>query len=279
VTPPDLGDAIEIAGADVFIGPKQILHDVNWKVRRGEHWFVLGPNGAGKTTLTKLVMGYLWPRYGATVRVLGNLYGECDLAAVRSRVAWVSPYLQTWTGERGWLVWEVVVSGVDASVGLFRAPRPVELDRAREALDSLGCAQLFERRFDSLSSGEQVKALVGRALMTNPELLVLDEACAFLDIGSREHLLETIHALAVAPYAPTIIFVTQRIEDILPAFEKGLAIKDGRFVAAGARDAVLTEETLLRTFGLHVHLVKAADGRLWPVLDGFGSKPSVQPQA
>lgn len=119
--------AIEIRNATVKLEGFEALHDFSWSVRRGERWFVLGPNGAGKTTLVKLMLGLVWPLYGATVSVLGNRYGSCDIYEIRKRVAWASPFLNTWASDptyRRWTALEIVLSGIDSTVGFFRTASP-----------------------------------------------------------------------------------------------------------------------------------------------------------
>jgi len=257
--------AIAISGATVKLDGNEILRSLSWKVERGEHWFILGPNGAGKTTLVKLILGLLWPLYGAEVSVLGNTYGSCNVNEVRRRIAWISPFLKDWTEAR-WTVLEVALSGLDSTIGFYRKAKAGEVEKAMAALDLMGCAHLSERHFDRISSGEQVKALVARALIASPELAILDEACVYLDLRSREILLEAIDKLALKKGAPTILFVTQRIEEITRTFEKGMILGAGRIAMQGPRDEVLTEGNLSSAFNISVRLHKTPDGRLWPVL-------------
>ncbi|MDD5697752.1 MAG: ATP-binding cassette domain-containing protein [Victivallaceae bacterium] len=257
---------IEIRNAEVFLGGKTVLHDFNWQVKAGEHWFILGANGAGKTTLVKVLMGYAWPVFGAEVRVLGARYGAVNLSELRRNIAWVSPFMQRWTSG-GWNALQLVISGLDGTLGLFRDYRPGERDKALEIMDRLGCAQLAEQHIDAMSSGEQVKILICRALMHNPELMLLDEACVHLDLKSRELLLETIDALARRENTPTIIFITQRIDDLLPVFSRGMILKAGRIVVQGAREAILSEENLFRAYDMPVKLKTNSAGRIWPVLE------------
>ena len=257
--------AIKIKGATVKLDGNEILKDLSWQVERGEHWFILGPNGAGKTTLVKLILGLLWPLYGAEVNVLGNRYGNCNLAEVRKSIAWISPFLKDWTESR-WTVLDVALSGLDSTIGFYRAPKKGEVERAMAALDMMGCANLAERHFDRVSSGEQVKALVSRALIARPHLAILDEACVYLDLGSREILLAAIDKLAKKKDSPTILFVTQRIEEITKSFDKGMILGAGKIVKQGPRDEILTESNIRDAFKLNVSLTPSADGRLWPVI-------------
>lgn len=260
-------DAIRIENASVYLSGREVLHGINWRVERGERCFILGANGAGKTTLVRMLMGYAWPLFGATVEVLGHRFGTVNLQELRKRIAWVSPLMHQWLGGRDWTGREMVLSGPDATIGLFRTPTEDEEAHAAELLASLRAEHLADRPVAAMSSGEQVKVLIARALMTQPDLMILDEPSVFLDIAGREFLLNTIADLAAQRPELTIIFITQRIEDILPAFSRGLILREGSIIARGARGDVLTEPILRQAFGLPLHLVNSANGRLWAVMD------------
>jgi len=257
---------IEINSAKVFLGGKIVLKDFNWQVKSGEHWFILGANGAGKTTLVKVLMGYAWPVFGAEVKVLGARYGNVNLSELRKNIAWVSPFMQRWTSE-GWTALQMVICGVDGTLGLFRDYTAEEKSKALEIMNALGCGHLAEHKMDAMSSGEQVKILISRALMHDPELMILDEACVHLDLKSREMLLETIDAFARRENAPTIIFITQRIDDILPVFRSGMILKEGNIIAQGGRDKILSEENLFKAYDMPVKLKTNSAGRMWPVIE------------
>lgn len=257
---------IRIEKAKVYLDDRLILKNLNWKVRRGEHWFILGANGAGKTTLVKTLMGFVWPLHGATVQVLGNTYGQVDLSEVRKKIAWVSPFIQQWTSNQ-WTGLEIVISGLDGTLGLFRKPEETEIKHALDVMKKLDCAHLAERKIGWMSSGEQVKLLIGRALICNPQLMILDEACVHLDLKSREYLLDTVNEMALRKDSPTMIFITQRLEELLPSFEHGLILREGRILASGSRSEILTEKNLYKTFDIKVHLRKSASGRIWPALE------------
>lgn len=259
--------AINVEKADVYLGGRQILHDINWQVRRGERCFILGANGAGKTTLVRMLMGYAWPLFGAKVEVLGKRFGEVNLQELRRRIAWVSPLMHQWLGDRQWTGREMVLSGPDATIGLFRTPTPEEEGQAARLMESLRAAHLMDRPVHTMSSGEQVKVLIARALMTQPELMILDEPSVYLDIAGREFLLNTIAELAATHPQLTIVFITQRIEDILPEFSRGMILRQGSILAHGDREAVLTETALRRAFDLDIRLIHARNGRLWTVIE------------
>ncbi len=260
-------DAIRIENASVYLSGREVLHGINWRVEQGERCFILGANGAGKTTLVRMLMGYAWPLFGATVEVLGHRFGTINLQELRKRIAWVSPLMHQWLGQRDWTGREMVLSGPDATIGLFRTPTAAEEARAAELLASLRAEHLADRTVATMSSGEQVKVLIARALMTRPDLMILDEPSVFLDIAGREFLLGAISDLAAQRPELTIIFITQRIEDILPAFSRGLILREGNIIARGSREEVLTEPILRRTFDLPIRLIKAANGRLWSIMD------------
>ncbi len=257
---------IEIKNAKVFLGGKVVLQDFNWRVKAGEHWFILGANGAGKTTLVKVLMGYAWPVFGAEVRVLGARYGNVNLSELRKNIAWVSPFMQRWTSGE-WNALQMVISGIDGTLGLFRDYTAGEKAKAIEIMAAMGCGHLAERKIDAVSSGEQVKILICRALMHDPELMILDEACVHLDLKSRELLLETIDAFARRRNAPAIIFITQRIDDILPVFKRGMILKKGCIIAKGGRDKILREDNLFKAYDMPVKVKTNSAGRMWPVLE------------
>ncbi len=258
--------AINVEHATVFLGGREILHDISWRVMRGDRCFILGANGAGKTTLVKMLMGYAWPLYGAKVQVLGKTFGSVNLMELRRSIAWVSPCMQQWmNGEIRGL--EMVLSGIDGTFGLFRRAAAGEVKRARDVMGSLRCESLMDRSLVTMSSGEQVKILIARAMMTAPELMILDEPSVYLDIAGREFLLDFIAALAADRPDLTMIFITQRIEDILPVFGRGMILKAGRIAAEGGRDDVLTEPHLRGAFDLDIRLIRTEKGRLWTVIE------------
>ena len=258
---------IKVEKATVYLSGREILHGIDWQVKRGERCFILGANGAGKTTLVRMLMGYAWPLFGATVEVLGKRFGTVNLQELRKRIAWVSPLMHQWLGDRDWTGREMVLSGPDATIGLYREATQEEEARAATLMHKLRAGHLMERTVATMSSGEQVKVLIARALMTNPELMILDEPSVYLDIAGREFLLSTIAELATTHPELTIIFITQRIEDILPEFNRGMILRQGEIQAYGTRDEVLTEQNLKAAFDLDIRLIRARNGRLWSVIE------------
>ncbi|MBS1371635.1 MAG: ATP-binding cassette domain-containing protein [Lentisphaeria bacterium] len=258
--------AIDIRNANVYLGGREIIHDMHWQVEKGGRCFILGANGAGKTTLVKTLMGYAWPKFGAKVEVLGNRFGQTNLVELRKRIAWVSPFMSQFTNTESTGL-EMVLSGFDGTLGLTRKATPEEVDTAKALMERFRCAHLTDQEIFTMSSGEQVKIMIARALLTKPELVILDEPSVYLDMAGREFLLEEIRQIAEKLPEVTIIFITQRIEDILPVFSEGMILAKGRIVENGARDKVLREEVLSAAYGLPIKLVKNKSGRFWAMLE------------
>ncbi|BCJ86864.1 ABC transporter ATP-binding protein [Effusibacillus dendaii] len=229
---------------------KQILQDINWQVRAGEHWAIIGLNGSGKTSLLKMITGYEWPTKGQ-IEVIGNKYGECELREVRKQIGWLSAALRDEMHRTETAV-NVVVSGKYASIGLWEKVDPAVRDKAYGLLSQLGCDYLAEKRFGTLSQGEKQKVLYARALLSEPKLLILDEPCYGLDIKAREQMLGEIQKMGSLSSAPTMLYVTHHIEEIQPVFTHALLLKDGQIVAAGPKQDILTGENVGRTFDLSV---------------------------
>lgn len=259
-------DVVTIKRATVILEGNKVLKEINLSIAEREHHFILGANGSGKTTLMNLVMGYVWPIFGAEVSIMGNLYGKSNLTDVRKRISWVSSYLQNWTNAR-WPVAEIVVSGLDGTIGLYRNIEEYEYEKAIEILKQLDADDLVERSFSHLSSGEQMKVLIARALISQPKLIILDEACVHLDLKTREFLLESIEKLASGESCPTILFITQRIEDISPVFAKGIILRKGEIIASGLRDEIISEDNLKLAFDIEAKLIKTKNNRYWTVLN------------
>lgn len=229
-----------------------ILDNVSWRVAKGEHWAVLGLNGSGKTTLLNMINGYIWPSSGR-VTVLGESFGRTDVRELRKRIGWVSSALQEEVRDHE-KTEHLVVSGKYASIGLYEHPRPDDIDRAAQLMEQLDCLHTFGRSYASCSQGEKQKLLIARALMASPQLLILDEATNGLDFLAREALLATVQQLAAARDAPTILFVTHHIEEVLPVFRKTLLLQRGRVFAQGDSREVLTAEMLTKFFRTPVHV-------------------------
>jgi iron complex transport system ATP-binding protein len=238
---------------------RQLVRAVSWQVELDERWVVLGPNGAGKTTLLNLAAGRTHPTSGE-LYVLGERVGRTDLKELRTRVGYSTAALS----ERippGELVRDVVMTAAWSVVGRFsEAYDGADAARATALLGEWGMGALAEREYGTLSEGERKRTQIARALMTDPELLLLDEPAAGLDLAGREQLLARLAALAADPDAPTMVLVTHHVEEIPPGVTHGLLMRDGRVVAAGLITEVLTPDLLSVTFGMPLALDRA-DGR------------------
>jgi iron complex transport system ATP-binding protein len=253
-------DVLAFAGVSVVRGGKAILDDVTWEVEEGERWVVLGPNGAGKTTLLQLAAARMHPTSGVA-GVLGEVLGAVDVFELRPRIGLSSVAI----AERfpaSELVRDVVVTASYAVVGRWREDYD-EADHQRAAvlLTSLGAEHLADRTYGTLSEGERKRVQIARALMTDPEVMLLDEPAAGLDLGGREDLVARLGILAEDIEAPALVLVTHHVEEIPLGFTDVLLMKGGRIVAAGPLELTLTAENLSETFGLP--LVVERHGQRW----------------
>lgn len=249
-------------------GPDAVLHLTEVTVRRGsailldavsvqvlidERWVVLGPNGAGKSTLIAIAAAQMHPTSGR-VHILGERLGAVNLADLRPRIG-LSTAAVAARVPPSEIVRDVVVSAGYGVLGRWRE-RYDEMDfaRAGELMVAMGVATLADRPFGVLSSGERKRVLAARALMTDPELLLLDEPAAGLDLAGREELLRRLTLLAADPYAPTSVLVTHHVEEIPVGYSHVLLLRGGRVIAAGPIEDTLTEEALSSTFDMPLHL-------------------------
>lgn len=254
-----MAPVLELADVTVRRGESVLLDRVTWVVREGERWVVLGPNGAGKTTLLQIASAQLFPSSGL-VGVLGELMGTVDVFELRPRIGLTSAALADKIPRRE-LVRDVVVSAAYGVTGRWREDYDdLDHQRAADLLREVGVAHLAERTFGTLSEGERKRVQVARALMTDPELLLLDEPAAGLDLGGREDLVSTLSTLAHDPDAPATVLVSHHVEEIPPGFTHALLLRQGRVVAEGTVEDVLTEQALSATFGMPLALTHA-DGR------------------
>jgi iron complex transport system ATP-binding protein len=246
-------------GVDVVRGETFLLRGVDWTVEAEHWWVVLGPNGAGKTTLLQLAAAQMHPTRGV-VELLGETLGAVDVFELRPRIGLTSAALAQRIGaaER---TGDVVVSAGYAVVGRWREQYDVhDLTRAGMLMQQWGVAQFAHRAFGTLSEGERKRAQIARALMPDPELLLLDEPGAGLDLGGREDLVARLSDLARYHYAPAQVLVTHHVEEIPPGYSHALLLREGQVVAAGASADVLTAANLSDTFGLPLTLTRT-DGR------------------
>jgi iron complex transport system ATP-binding protein len=258
-----MGSILEVNNLRVARGDTTILENVNWRVGRGEHWVILGANGSGKTSLLKALTGYLSPTAGA-LELLGRRYGTCDWRDLRLQIGVVmsafgasippaEPALDT------------VVSGKFAQLDLWHSVSRADRAAGVRLLRASGLGALADREWLYLSQGERQRVLIARALMARPRLLILDEPCAGLDPVARENFLQFVedlarrHGRAAARSArsPALVLVTHHVEEITPAFTHALLLRNGRVLAAGPRERVLTSTNLSATFGAPIRIARS----------------------
>lgn len=242
---------------------KQLLTNIEWRIKKGEHWALLGLNGSGKTSLLRMINGYSWPTTGE-IEILGNKFGQTDLRELRKSIGWVSSALQERVAPTQ-LAEQIVISGKYATTGLYDEPTADDFKQAREIMTKLRCEHLINRMYVTCSQGEQQKILIARGLMAKPQLLVLDEPTNGLDFLAREELLTSIEQMTQEVDAPTIIFVTHHIEEVLPLMTHTLLLKDGHIFKQGKRKEILTRELLTDFLETDVN-IKWIDERPWMTL-------------
>jgi len=251
-------DAVRLDAVTVRRGGATLLHDVSWTVRGDERWVVLGANGAGKTTLLQVAAGSIRPAAGG-VELLGEDLADTDLDDLLPRVGWASAALadRLPADER---VLDVVLTASYASVrrGIERYD-DVDEARARDLLAQLGCRALTERAFGTLSEGERKRVQLARALMTDPEILLLDEPAAGLDLGAREALLRTLTRLAEDPTAPALVLVSHHVEEVPAGFTHAMLLREGQVVAAGPIREVMRSSLMSACFGLPLLVFRRGD--------------------
>ena len=252
--------AIFLQSVSVTRANVPILDSIDWQVPAGGRCVVLGPNGSGKTTLMRVLTGFMWPTSG-TVEVLGERLGSTDMRLLRRRIAVVDPSERFGVdGELSAL--DAVLTGYYASLFLYDEPTPQQRQHAAQLLDSVGLAHRRDQKLALLSTGERRRCLIARALVHLPELLILDEPTAGLDISGRERVLATIDQLQKLHPTLSVIMVTHHVEEISPETDQVLLLSAGRVAACGPPDRVISPESLSRTFGCKVFVQKRG-GRWW----------------
>ncbi|SCE91298.1 iron complex transport system ATP-binding protein [Micromonospora carbonacea] len=257
-SPVDADLVVSLDGVAVRRSGTALLHDVHWRVELDERWVVLGPNGAGKTTLLNLAAGRLHPTTGVA-HVLGERIGRTDINELRTRIGLSTAALAGQVPAEE-LVTDAVVTAAWSVVGRWRESYdPADEARARALLGQLGVGHLADRAFGTLSEGERKRVQIARALMTDPELLLLDEPAAGLDLGGREDLVARLAELAADPDAPALVLVTHHVEEIPPGFTHALLLREGVVVAQGLLGDTLTADNLAKTFGLPLTVERHGD--------------------
>ena len=250
---------LQLSDVSVVRDGNPVLKGIDWAVEPDERWVILGRNGAGKTTLLQIAAAALHPSSGEAV-VLGESVGHTDLAELRPLLGFASSALARRI-PRNERVLDVVMTAAYAVTGRWNELyEEIDERRARRVLAEWHLDHLADRNFGSLSDGEQKRVQIARSVMTDPEILLLDEPAASLDLGGREELVKLLGGYASDPKSPAIVMVTHHVEEIPQGFNRALLLAEGRIAAHGPIDEVLTSENLSQTFGIEVELSEA-DGR------------------
>jgi len=253
--PPSL--VLSVAGLSLRRDGIRILDGIDWQVAQGEHWAILGANGSGKTSLLSALTGYATAT-GGEIALLDQRYGEANWPELRKQIGLVSSSVRQQMADAEPALLSVV-SGKYAMIDYWGRVKAADRREALDILEQINCLHLAGRPWRVLSQGERQRVLIGRALMAQPRLLILDEPCAGLDPVAREHFLQFIDRLTARPAGgawPTLLLVTHHVEEIVPGFTHVLALKAGRVLAAGKRAAVLKSPVLSDVFGEPVRLVR-----------------------
>jgi len=250
---------INFQNVSVLRDGKSVLSSIDWQVFDDQRWVIVGPNGAGKTTLLRVAAAQLQPTTGSAT-ILGETLGEVNVFDLRTRVGFASSALVSRIPNSE-TVLNAVMTASYAITGRWKETyEDIDERRARRVLGEWNLDNLADRAFGTLSDGEQKRVQLARAVMTDPELLLLDEPVASLDLGAREQTVSLLGEYASSPHAPSMIMVTHHLEEIPKGFSHALLLNDGQIVAQGEIGKVITSEALTETFGFELE-VSHADGR------------------
>lgn len=251
-----MASVLQLTDISVVRDRRAIVDSVSWSVKADQRWVILGPNGAGKTTLLQVAAALIHPSSGKAV-LLDSTLGKVDVFDLRPRIGIVSTAMaRRIPGDE--TVLNVVLTAAYSVTGRWNEEyEDIDTTRAKRVLKEWKLSDFAERRFGGLSDGEQKRVLIARAIMTDPELLLLDEPAASLDLGSREELLQLLSGFAKSPQAPAIVMVTHHVEEIPSGFTHGLLLADGKVVAEGPLDEIVTAKKLSKAFGLELEVSKS----------------------
>jgi len=251
-------EVLRLHGVGVSRDRSMLIRDITWTVRDDESWVIIGPNGAGKTTLLLVASGMILPTEGFA-EVLGEQVNTADLIELRSRVGISSAAVAEQMPRREKVLDLVLTAGYGILGRGGEDYDSFDVVRAVELLDAVGCSHLVRRRFGTLSEGERKRVQIARSLMADPELLLLDEPAAGLDLGGREDLLSRIAALSRDPGAPVLVMVTHHVEEVPAGTTHAMLMRKGTVIAAGPVQAVFTQRNLSRCFGVPLIVDRRAD--------------------
>lgn len=240
---------------------KNLLTGINWTVEKGQTWAILGLNGAGKTTLLKLIMAEHYPTDGQT-EILDVPFGQGDISEIRKRIGIVSGFISDRLSLQ-MVAEQAVLTGKYKSSILYKEYGEKELGEARDMLRRLDAEKLIGRRLHTLSQGERQLIMIARCLMEEPDIIILDEATVGLDLFAREKLLKQIDRITDLPQAPTVLYVTHHAEEITQKMDHVLLLKQGRIIAQGKKEDIITVPTLTKFFDNQVSIIPIDNHRFF----------------
>ena len=255
-----MSGVLELSDLTVVRGGNTILDSVTWSVRPSERWVILGPNGAGKTTLLQVASATIHPSSGKA-KILGEKLGKVDVFELRPRVGFASTALGRRIPPNEPVLDAVMTAAYSVTGRWHEQYDDIDLRRAHRVLQEWKLDHLEGRLFGTLSDGEQKRVQIARSVMTDPELLLLDEPAASLDLGSREELLQLLGAYAASPESPAMVMVTHHVEEIPPGFTHAMLLADGKVAAAGPIAEIITGKQLSKVFGLKLLVSTSENGR------------------
>lgn len=253
-----MSTVLRLNDVTVVRGITTILDQVSWSVQPGQRWVVMGPNGAGKTTMMQVCTGYIYPTSG-TAEILDQKLGRTNVRDLRSRIG-ISSAATAALLPPAEIVMDAVLTGAYGVTGRWREVyESMDSDRAMHMIRQWGLEHLVNRKVGTLSEGERKRVQIARALMADPELLLLDEPAAGLDVAGREDLVSRLASLADDPMSPSLILVTHHVEEIPPNFTHALLLSQGRISSAGSIEDIIKSEPMSDAFGVRLAVEKAED--------------------
>lgn len=250
-----MSEVLRFENATFVRNKKVLLDNISWRVEANERWVILGPNGAGKTTLLNIATAHEYPSSG-TVQILDMTLGRVDIFGLRTRIGFASSAQARRIPPTETVLNTVLTAAYGVEGRWNETYDSLDVRQAERVLQEWGLADLRDRTFGTLSDGERKRVLIARAVMTDPEILLLDEPTANLDLGSREGLIQMLSGFAESPASPAMIMVTHHVEEVPRGFTHVLLLREGQQVAAGPIQETLTEANLAKTFDLDIALTE-----------------------